>query len=121
MNFWEKGVDSHHVTGQSNGQNRGENKGSQQDNNQYGQWAYQPNITAYGVGQNANKDMLDQISRLSQMSEQDRVNELMRTAGSMHSNGTLNTADLERMYQTAGLFMNAEQLKKLRTLIDAIK
>lgn len=68
-----------------------------------------------------NANMAEQIARLNSMSEEERLSELMSTACKMNMNGSLNVNDLERLYQTAGMFMSSDQLKKLRTLIDAIK
>ncbi len=97
MNFWEKG-----------------NSSQQNQQKAQGQKAHISNNQSVG-------DMASEIARLNSMDEGARMAELMRTATKMQSNGQLNSADLERVYQTAGMFMNAEQLKKLRTLIDAIK
>ncbi len=98
MNFWEKGYQ------QENNNAQNQNAGNQQSQNDQ----------SFG-------DMASEIARLNSMDESARMAELMRTASKMQSNGQLNSMDLERVYQTAGMFMNAEQLKKLRSLIDAIK
>ena len=55
------------------------------------------------------------------MSEDERLAELAKTASGMKQSGSLNPQDLERVYQTAGMFMNQEQLSRLRTLIDMLK
>ena len=101
MNFWEK--DLH-----NSAENQSKAKSHQGNGN-----------PRQSSGSNAN--MAEQIARLNSMSEEERLSELMSTAGKMNTNGSLNVNDLERLYQTAGMFMSPEQLKKLRTLIDAIK
>lgn len=101
MNFWEK--DLH------NSAENQRNPNSHQGN------AY------HRQSSGANVNMAEQIARLNSMSEEERLSELMSTAGKMNMNGSLNANDLERLYQTAGMFMSPDQLKKLRTLIDAIK
>ena len=102
MNFWEKDLHNSAQTHQSN-PNSHQGNGNPRQNS----------------GPNAN--MAEQIARLNSMSEEERLSELMTTAGKMNMNGSLNVNDLERLYQTAGMFMSPDQLKKLRTLIDAIK
>ena len=101
MNFWEK--DLH---------NSAENQSN--PNSHQGNAYHRQNSSA-------NANMAEQIARLNSMSEKERISELMSTASKMNMNGSLNVNDLERLYQTAGMFMSPDQLKKLRTLIDAIK
>ena len=101
MNFWEK--DLH-------------NSAENQSKSNSHQGKVNPRQSS---GSNAN--MAEQIARLNSMSEEERLSELMSTAGKMNMNGSLNVNDLERLYQTAVMFMSPDQLKKLRTLIDAIK
>lgn len=101
MNFWEK--DSHNsAENQSNANSHQGNRNPRQNSS-------------------TNANMAEQIARLNSMSEEERLSELMSTAGKMNMNGSLNVNDLERLYQTAVMFMSPDQLKKLRTLIDAIK
>ena len=101
MNFWEK--DLHNSAENQSNPNSHQGNGNPRQNS----------------GPNVN--MAEQIARLNSMSEEERLSELMSTAGKMNMNGSLNVNDLERLYQTAGMFMSPDQLKKLRTLIDAIK
>ena len=101
MNFWEK--DIHNSAENQRNANSHQGNGNPRQNS------------------GANANMAEQIARLNSMSEEERLSELMSTAGKMNMNGSLNVNDLERLYQTAGMFMSPEQLKKLRTLIDAIK
>ena len=101
MNFWEK--DLHNSA--ENQSNANSHKGN-------------GNPRQYS---STNANMAEQIARLNSMSEEERLSELMSTAGKMNMNGSLNVNDLERLYQTAGMFMSPDQLKKLRALIDAIK
>ena len=101
MNFWEK--DLHNSAENQSNPNTHQGNGNPRQNS----------------GPNVN--MAEQIARLNSMSEEERISELMSTAGKMNMNGSLNVNDLERLYQTAVMFMSPDQLKKLRTLIDAIK
>lgn len=101
MNFWEK--DLHNSAENQSNSNSHQGNGN----------------TRQSSGSNVN--MAEQIARLNSMSEEERLSELMSTAGKMNMNGSLNVNDLERLYQTAVMFMSPDQLKKLRTLIDAIK
>lgn len=101
MNFWEK--DLHNSAENQNNPNPRQGNGNPRQNS------------------STNANMAEQIARLNSMSEEERLSELMSTAGKMNMNGSLNVNDLERLYQTAGMFMTPDQLKKLRTLIDAIK
>ena len=101
MNFWEK--DLHNSAENQSNVNSHQGNGNPRQNS------------------STNANMAEQIARLNSMSEEERLSELMSTAGKMNMNGSLNVNDLERLYQTAGMFMSPDQLKKLRTLIDAIK
>lgn len=101
MNFWEK--DLHNSAQNQSNANSHQGNGNPRQNS------------------STNANMAEQIARLNSMSEEERLSELMSTAGKMNMNGSLNVNDLERLYQTAGMFMSPDQLKKLRTLIDAIK
>ena len=101
MNFWEKDLHNS-AENQSNARNSQSSARNSQSSS-------------------TNANMAEQIARLNSMSEEERLSELMSTAGKMNMNGSLNVNDLERLYQTAGMFMSPDQLKKLRTLIDAIK
>ena len=101
MNFWEK--DLHNSAENQSNPNSHQGNGNSRQNS------------------SANANMAEQIARLNSMSEEERLSELMSTAGKMNMNGSLNVNDLERLYQTAVMFMSPDQLKKLRTLIDAIK
>ena len=101
MNFWEK--DLHNSAENQSNANSHQGNGNPRQNS------------------STNVNMAEQIARLNSMSEEERLSELMSTAGKMNMNGSLNVNDLERLYQTAGMFMSPDQLKKLRTLIDAIK
>ena len=101
MNFWEK--DLHNSAENQSNVNSHQGNGNPRQNS------------------STNANMAEQIARLNSMSEEERLSELRSTAGKMNMNGSLNVNDLERLYQTAGMFMSPDQLKKLRTLIDAIK
>ena len=101
MNFWEK--DLHNSAENQSNVNSHQGIGNPRQNS------------------STNANMAEQIARLNSMSEEERLSELMSIAGKMNMNGSLNVNDLERLYQTAVMFMSPDQLKKLRTLIDAIK
>ncbi len=113
MNFWER----NNYQSNENNQNKQSNpsksnvnqSGSQAINNQYAQT------------QNTNFNVMEHISRLNGMSEEDRIKELTKTATSMKQGGSFNIQELERVYQTASMFMNGDQLAKLRNLIDMLK
>lgn len=113
MNFWERNqgeINQNHQNKQSNNVNSNFNTANTQS--AQGQ-AYQ------NQGQNFN--VMEHIARLGNMSDEDRMKELTRTASSMKQSGSLNPQDLEKVYQTASMFMNADQLSRLRTLIDMLK
>ena len=113
MNFWERDLNS----GSQNGQNKQSNAVNQNN--------YKENVQ-FSNGQphqnpNQNFNVMEHIARLGNMSEEDRLSELTKTATSMKQTGAFNIQDLEKVYQTAGMFMNADQLSRLRTLIDMLK
>ena len=113
MNFWERNqgeINQHHQNKQSNNVNSNFNTANTQ--NTQGR-------SCQNQGQNFN--VMEHIARLGNMSEEDRMKELTRTASSMKQSGSLNPQDLEKVYQTASMFMNADQLSRLRTLIDMLK
>ena len=113
MNFWER----NQRTDNQNNKNRQSNQSNQ--NNNHDNMQKEAPYTAQS--QNTNFNVYEHISRLSGMSEDERLGELARTASGMKQNGSLDPQDLERVYQTAGMFMNGEQLSRLRTLIDMLK
>ena len=100
MNFWERGLSQN-------------TNNTTQSNPKHPQEQSKPSSN--------NMDMMGQIARLNKLSETERMGELMRTAGKMRADGTLNGGDLERIYQTASMFMTEDQLQKLRALIDMVK
>ena len=113
MNFWERDLDLNNQTSQNRQSNNANTKHyTTNTQNISGQQQLKH-------GQNFN--VLEHISRLGNMSEEDRLRELTKTASSMKQTGSFNPQDLERVYQTAGMFMNTEQLARLRTLIDMLK
>ena len=113
MNFWERDLDLNNQTSQNRQSNNANTKHyTTNTQNISGQQQLK-------YGQNFN--VLEHISRLGNMSEEDRLRELTKTASSMKQTGSFNPQDLERVYQTAGMFMNTEQLARLRTLIDMLK
>lgn len=138
MNFWERqggnnGYNSSYNTHNGNGQG-GENTYEQGEKNAYGQ----DGENAYGQGvHNGAKRQNDtmrsgnlhgngapleeQLKKYSGMDQNQLMSELMRTAGAMKNDGKLNGAELEAFYSQASAFMTAEQLKRLRELINMLK
>ena len=112
MNFWERDL---HTNGQ--------NDKNQQSNATKSNMGNPTAQTYSGCHSNpmGNFAVMEQLSRLGNMSEQERLGELAKTASAMKQDGRFNVQDLERVYQTAGMFMNAEQLSRLRALIDMLK
>jgi hypothetical protein len=113
MNFWERNqgeIYQHHQNKQSNNVNSNFNTANTQSTQ--GQ-------SCQNLNQNFN--VTEHIARLGNMSEEDRLSELTKTATSMKQTGAFNVQDLEKVYQTASMFMNADQLSRLRTLIDMLK
>ena len=113
MNFWERDLHSNNQY-QQNKQSNTVNSSSYTN--------FQPNSNVQQTEQqNANFNVMEHIARLSTMSDEDRMKELTKTASGMKQEGKFNATDLERVYQTAGMFMTTEQLARLRTLIDMLK
>ena len=108
MNFWERGQEQNLS---KKAQSNGNDKKTQQSAPRQGQ----------SSNAKTNLDVMGEIARLNNLSETERMGELMRTANKMRSDGTLNGGDLERIYQTARMFMTEEQLQKLRALIEMVK
>jgi hypothetical protein len=108
MNFWERGQEQ---SSSKKAQPNGNDKKAQQSAPRQGQ----------SSNAKTNFDVMGEIARLNNLSETERMGELMRTANKMRSDGTLNGGDLERIYQTASMFMTEEQLQKLRALIEMVK
>ena len=113
MNFWERNLNANEQHSQNRQSNNIYSKNNASNNqNQGGQ---------YSSNQHQNFNVMEHIARLGSMSEEDRLHELTKTASSMKQQGAFNIQDLERVYQTAGMFMSADQLARLRTLIDMLK
>lgn len=113
MNFWERDLHSNNQY-QQNKQSNTVNSTGYTNN--------QPNSNVQQTEQqNVNFNVMEHIARLSTMSDEDRMKELTKTASGMKQEGKFNATDLERVYQTAGMFMTTEQLARLRTLIDMLK
>ena len=113
MNFWERNLQ----TNNKNNQNRQSNS----INSNNAQNMAQGDGMHSTQAQSANFNVYEHISRLNSMSEDERLAELAKTASAMKQSGSFDSQDLERVYQTAGMFMNQEQLSRLRTLIDMLK
>ena len=113
MNFWERNLQ----TNNKNNQNRQSNCINSNNTQNMAQGDGMHSTQA----QSANFNVYEHISRLNSMSEDERLAELAKTACGMKQSGSLDSQDLERLYQTAGMFMNQEQLSRLRTLIDMLK
>lgn len=63
----------------------------------------------------------EEMRRFSGMSNDELMTELMAKASISRANGTLNTAELERFYTVATMFMNTEQLTRLRALLNMLE
>lgn len=113
MNFWER--DLH-----SNNQNQQNKQSNAVNSSSYTNCQPSSNVQQTEQ-QNANFNVMEHIARLSTMSDEDRMKELTKTVSGMKQEGKFNATDLERVYQTAGMFMTTEQLARLRTLIDMLK
>ncbi len=76
-------------------------------------------------GNNSKEDFerlaTDSFNKYSNMDETQLMSELLKTAGGMRQNGTLKPEDLESFYKNASGFLTAEQMAKLRTLINMLK
>ena len=112
MNFWER--DQY-----SNNQNS-KNKQSNGTNSKFNCSNVGAQNTEHTIGAN-NINLYEQMARLNNMSEEERLKELTKTATNMKQEGRFNSQDLEKVYQTASMFMTSEQLSRLRTLIDMLK
>lgn len=112
MNFWERE--------QYSSNQNSKNKQSNGTNSNFNHSNVGAQNTEHTMGAN-NINLYEQMARLNNMSEEERLKELTKTASNMKQDGRLNSQDLEKVYQTAGMFMTSEQLSRLRTLIDMLK
>lgn len=112
MNFWER---DQYSSNQSI-----KNKQSNSVNSNFNHSNVGAQNTDHAAGMN-NFNLYEQMARLNNMSEEERLKELTKTASNMKQDGRFNSQDLEKVYQTAGMFMTSEQLSRLRTLIDMLK
>ena len=112
MNFWERD--------QYSSNKNGKNKQSNGTNSNFNHSNVGAQNTEHTMGAN-NINLYEQMARLNNMSEEERIKELTKTASNMKQDGRLNSQDLEKVYQTARMFMTSEQLSRLRTLIDMLK
>lgn len=63
----------------------------------------------------------DEIRRFSTMSNDELMAELMAKASTSRANGTLSVSELEKFYTVATMFMNTEQLTRLRALLNMLE
>lgn len=115
MNFWERnGYDD---------KNDSEKKGTAHSNDDYGNTtANTCNKNAGRSGQNgANLNIEDEMRRFSGMSNDELMAELMAKTATSRANGTLNVQELEKFYSVATMFMNTEQLTRLRALLNMLE
>lgn len=66
-------------------------------------------------------NMYDKVNEYSAYSEDALLEEMKRMAKEGKESGFLNNIQLENFYNQTSLFLNENQLKKLRELIDSIE
>lgn len=66
-------------------------------------------------------NMYDKVNEYSTYSEDALLEEMKRMAKEGKESGFLNNIQLENFYNQTSLFLNENQLKKLRELIDSIE
>lgn len=149
MNFWERknGYNADNVGTEKNGKGCcGKNNtdgGRNFDGNAYG-----VNHGGYGDGQNANRNcgqnrscngangvnngdkgqnfsgsvnIEDEIRRFSGMSNDELTAELIARASASRANDTFDVMELEKFYSVATMFMNTDQLTRLRALLNMLE
>lgn len=115
MNFWERnGYDD---------KNDSEKKGAAYSNDDYGNTTVNTyNKNSGRSSQNgANLNIEDEMRRFSGMSNDELMAELMAKTATSRANGTLNVQELEKFYSVATMFMNTEQLTRLRALLNMLE
>ncbi len=80
-------------------------------------WEKQTSDKDFSQSENLN----EQISRMGNMSNEDLMKELFKVSSSMKAENRLSSDDLERFYQTASMFLNSDQLARLREIINLLK
>ncbi len=114
MNFWERNG----YYGQKGQNPDGKNKDASCDKN----GDCFENERGFADGRNSGQTNIEEeMRRFSGMSNDELMTELMAKASISRANGTLNTAELERFYTVATMFMNTEQLTRLRALLNMLE
>lgn len=123
MNFWERNG--------YNDKNNTEKQGTAYYNDEFGNTSTSAYAKSSGVfggekGENAGKNganlnIEDEMRRFSGMSNDELMSELMAKTAASRANGTLNVQELEKFYSVATMFMNTEQLTRLRALLNMLE
>ncbi len=141
MNFWERknGYNADNVGAEQNGKGFGGKNDTDGGRNFEGN-AYGINYGGQGDGQNRscngangvnNSDkgqnfsgganIEDEIRRFSGMSNDELTAELIARASASRANGTFDVMELEKFYSVATMFMNTDQLTRLRALLNMLE
>ncbi len=118
MNFWERGG--------YNAENDAKNKGNAgqtynadvKSNNTSAQNEQRGNATA--DGKYTEQEVRDKFEQYSGKDENQLMSELARTVARMKSEGSFDSSAIENMYNTAAPFLNDEQRKRMRAIIDML-
>lgn len=68
-----------------------------------------------------NDDVTRRIGHYSSMSREELMRELEREAAALRAQGMLDTAKLEEFLRSAAPYMTADQIARMRELIDALR
>ena len=68
-----------------------------------------------------NDDVTRRIGRYSSMSRDELMRELEHAAAALRAQGMLDTAKLEEFLRSAAPYMTADQIARMRELIDALR
>ena len=73
-----------------------------------------------GAKGNSEQDIRDKINAYGNKSEDELMRELGATAARMKRDGTFDASEMEKLYATASPFLNEEQKKRMRSIIDML-
>ncbi len=106
MNFWER-------YDQCNAQNGANRKNPQ--NNAENSKKDDINATC------SEQSVRDRMAQYEGKSEDELMRELMSMAARMKNDGTFDAAAMENLFATASPFLNDEQRRRMRSIIDMLK
>ncbi len=106
MNFWER-------YDQCNAQNGANRKNPQ--NNAENSKKDDVNATC------SEQSVRDRMAQYEGKSEDQLMSELMSMAARMKNDGTFDAAAMENLFATASPFLNDEQRRRMRSIIDMLK